>query len=958
MARSAPNTSSDNLAPNVVTLPSSTGFNVGDLVYYKNGDYRALSSADLASATFDVNQSLPTYQQPTGSNITARVNYGGSKAESTAVLTDGNVVTVFSRQGNERPTFFITTPAGVTVVAATEISTTHTVASSSIGVAALSGGGFVVYWLNNAAGTTYVPTYVIYSNAGAVVLALTQDALTGQSNTTGYLAGVALPNGGFAFSYIVNTGTVAATRAYSSTGVGLFGWVSVGNVVSNPAQRISMAARSDSSYIVLYLQTAGAVFRYAVISAAGAILNTSTFTGTIATGTYGNAPSTATVLNDGTTFVIGYGLYDGSGAPSYYRYCFRFLPSSYVMSAETVIPPANTHLLTNDTAPGNTLSVKSLAAGGFIFVFADSSGAFHYAFFNNSGTAVSGTNANGALVFPIPGSLQSYGNYQYKNLTIVEYGGNANLFWGVGHFSQTNAFIQTSAINTTTYQLVNYQSVTDSLGTVVSSVSGLADTTAPGAAKFLASATSSQILTNSMGFTINPSGVAAVASNGIQVASAADGRFVIVYQSRAANRPVTAVVYNRFGGIIQTIAVGNGDTSSSERTVGVTILGNGTLVIAFHTASGVLTFYSYTLSGNVYSLANTVSRTGICTGATADLRFSLAGLSNNRFVVVYPNASNQPTFIVFSNSLAVLVGPSNIQGVTSNYISVAAFTGGGFAVFYLASGVAYRNVYYAETATNSFSQTASVSFGGTAAGQTCNMVTTPGNIVLSTLGNTASTNLLLASYDCLANPTSAQIGFAVTDYSLASCIGLTGAGSAVMFFGAGFTASAGRAIAFNPGLNGGSASALTTGPGVFNLNSISTSGSTGRGQICTAPGVGYNCIFAWLDANNFPTYAILYSYPSTTVSTITSGVTASAPQPITPYSNQALNGYVLQGVAVTSAPAGGTGQVQTNGIARLNSNYSVSTPASSFDFQTPNGTNIPGVKGTAIGNTVILEGRA
>lgn len=959
MSRSAPNTPDNNLTPNAITLPSSTGFNVGDLVYYKDGDYKALPANALSAATFNVTQSTPTYQQPIGSNVATRVSVGGSKGESSAVLTSGNIVTVYINQNSQRPTFFITTPAGGTVVAATEISTVYTSTRAGIGVAALSGGGFVVYWINQIGGTLNVPTYAIYNNSGVVVTAVNQDGGAGAANSTGgYLAGVALPDGGFALSYIVATGTVVSLRGYNSVGAANYAWTTVGSVVVNASQRINMAARSDSSFMVLYQQDT-INFKYTVYSSAGAALNTNTFAGTVAASAYGGAPATATVLSDGTTFVIGYGVYDGgtSTVGSYYRYCFRLLPSSYVLSAETVIPPSNTSPVVISTAAGYVLSVKSLAAGGFIFVFADPSGALYYAFFNNSGAPISGSNLNGALVFPIPGS---YAAYQYKHLTILEYGGNMNLFWGIGIYNASNPFIQTAAISTSTYQLVNYQSLTDNLGTVSSSVSGLANTTTPGAARFLASASSTQVLNNSMGFTINPTTITSVACNGIQIASRADGGFVIVYQSSSTTLPVTAVVYNRFGAVVQTIAVGNGGGGSTARTVGVTILDDNTLIIAFPTAANNLSFYAYTLSGGTYSLAATTSIGGVRNNFAADYRFSIAAINNTRFVVAYPDTVNQATFVVLSNSLTTLAGPTNIQAVASTYITAAAFVGGGFAVFYR-GGTTYRNVYYVETSANAFSQINNANMGAVVTGETTNMVVTPGNAVISTVGITSGTALNVYSKNPMAIATGELNFSGLSNYEIATCVGITGAGSVVLFFGNGFTATSGRAIAFNSGLYGASVATNTptSGAQVLDFNPISAA-ATGAvpAQICTAPGVGYNCIFAWLDVNNYPTYAMLYAYPSTYAASITSGVTASALQPITPYSNQPLSGYVLQGVALTSAPAGGTGQVQTKGTAKLNSNYSASTPASSFDFQTPNGTSIPGVKGTAIGNTVILEGRA
>lgn len=950
MARSAPNTAGNNLAPNVVTLPSSTGFNVGDLVYYKDGDYRALSSADLASATFDVTQSLPTYQQPLGSTVGVRGNGGSSKGQSTAVLTNGNVVTAYIDFSTNYPVFFITTPTGSSVVTATNISTTLNGSSNTaIGVAALSGGGFVVYWLNQTGGTTNLPCYAIYSNAGAVVTAAAQDAGAGQANAAGYIEGIALPNGGFALAYIVQTGTVLSTRAYNSIGTASFGWVTVGSTVVNTSQATSMAARSDSSYIVAY-QTNSTTFRYVVYSSAGVSLNTNTFAGTAATAAFNNAPISVSTLSDGTTFVIGYITYTGS---SVYYYNFRLLPSSYTLSAETTIPQTNlnpTINTTNSTAP-NTVLVKGLAAGGFLFAYNDQTNSIFYAFFSNAGATLSGANLNGAIPFPIPGAhVTSY----WAAMSAVEYGGNVNLFWRTGSYNQTSPFIFVSSISTTTYQLISSNFVLENLGTVVSTVNAVAPTTTPGAARFLASASSSQILTNQVGFTVNPSTLAPVAADSIKIAATSNGGFVVVYRRRVAPFSVTAVVYNRFGVITQTIAVGNGDAGSTLRDVGVAILTNGSMVVAFHTATNTVTFYIYTVSGGMYSLNATTTNTEVVV-SDANYRFGLTAITNDRFAFAYTSTGSLAKYAVYNASGTLVSGPTTFIGASLIYMSISAFTGGGFSI---SSRQSSYNTYTVGNYTgNTFSNITNVGYGSATNMETANSIVTPGNIIMSTTGVTASSAFSIVGYDSQQNPAGTLNFSGLTNYEDGTCLGLTGAGSAVVVcFGA--TTTTGFAKALNAGLAGNSTTPLLSGSSYFVFNTPSISSSTGRGQICSAPGVGYNCIFAWLDANNFPTYAILYAYPSTAVTSITSGVTASALQPITPYSNQTLNGYVLQGVAVTSAPAGGTGQVQTNGIARLNSNYSVSTPASTFDFQTPNGTNIPGVKGTAIGNTVILEGRA
>jgi hypothetical protein len=73
-------------------------------------------------------------------------------------------------------------------------------------------------------------------------------------------------------------------------------------------------------------------------------------------------------------------------------------------------------------------------------------------------------------------------------------------------------------------------------------------------------------------------------------------------------------------------------------------------------------------------------------------------------------------------------------------------------------------------------------------------------------------------------------------------------------------------------------------------------------------------------------------------------------------SSLSIQNTILSGVAGSTASAGSSAPIITNGQAVLNSNYSASTPVQSFDYQLPNGTGIQGVKGTISGRNVTLFG--
>ena len=198
MSRSAPTTEASTIDPGYITVPTTTGFNQGDLVYAKNGDYASIPNGVFPYAPFDADIAAPIYSTGSGGWGSIENINGGSKCNYADKLTNGNTVDVYfikSGTGTGRPAFRIVGPTGSIVVAETEMSTVFvSTGASSIGVCALSGGGFAAFWINSAggAGAGY-PNYAIYSNTGVVVTATTQDTGAGAGSTANPISGVALP---------------------------------------------------------------------------------------------------------------------------------------------------------------------------------------------------------------------------------------------------------------------------------------------------------------------------------------------------------------------------------------------------------------------------------------------------------------------------------------------------------------------------------------------------------------------------------------------------------------------------------------------------------------------------------------------------------------------------------------------------------------------------------------------
>lgn len=99
---------------------------------------------------------------------------------------------------------------------------------------------------------------------------------------------------------------------------------------------------------------------------------------------------------------------------------------------------------------------------------------------------------------------------------------------------------------------------------------------------------------------------------------------------------------------------------------------------------------------------------------------------------------------------------------------------------------------------------------------------------------------------------------------------------------------------------------------------------------------------------------IFLGFLNTVAATYSTNITAG----VTP-SNTALvpspaNGYYLAGVSASECAAGGTGVLQVNGAATLNSQYPAGTPSQAFDFNTP--ALDVGVRGTIAGRNMIISG--
>ena len=287
---------------------TATGFNQGDLVYYQNGDYKSQANLTAPSgAPFPSLYPASIYGGASGgytsgifTATTTGNTFGSSRSSMAAVLSNGNIVQVFRSYPNNYASFRIVNSSNVVQVSPVNITSPNIVGAAEVSVLALSGGGFVIYWLTSTSGSI---AYAIYSNTGVVVTAATTDVTGGgTTNSNVRMRGVALANGGFVLCFANATG-VLWLKVYTSTGGTTTAWASSGiaTISSYIQPCFAIAARSDSTFAFTW--KTGIIVYFSRFMALGAAVGGNvSVTGLQATTI--NAVD-ITCLSDGTTYVIG-----------------------------------------------------------------------------------------------------------------------------------------------------------------------------------------------------------------------------------------------------------------------------------------------------------------------------------------------------------------------------------------------------------------------------------------------------------------------------------------------------------------------------------------------------------------------------------------------------------------------------------------------------------------------------
>jgi hypothetical protein len=931
-----------------MTVTSNNGFNQGDLIFQSGGDFQQLTS-QASSAVFPNNVSQPVLSGPLG-GIGGSIGFpsnngtntsGGSGLRNVALLTNGNIVIVGF---NSTAAFFTIYDTSFNIVVSrTTLPTTHTPTSQSVAVIALTGGGFVVYFRQSGA---YF-AYAIYSNTGSVVSALTvpSDNLTSGSSLVTQWIATALSNGGFAAIAQNNSSNAVNYYVFNSTGTKLYASASLVN--SNEAVRITAGA--SGSFVVFYKPASGTNYQWYLISST----NTTLGSGTISVTGVSGANFSCATLSDGINVVLLYGQADTG------IYGFRFLnTSTYAMGSETTI---NNPLGVTTVSHFDSIAVRSLSSGGFITLWQtvgnsvqhnQATPSYYYAVFNSSGTPLATSTQTAS--FPVYKSLLQLGSAQGTvdtSLSTIESGGNLWLFFNPrasGSSAGARSYTNYVQLGLTNYNPVSSLAYTAPLGSVTTGTGAVSlSGSTPTKASYLPGFNSVTQVNNLSPTATTPSRVASLESRNYDVCTLTNGNFVVAYCNESTY-DIFASVYSPTGVLLTTILVGTG-TISQWYSVRVTPLASGKFVVAYcPNGSG----NGSTLSVNIYSASyiqtNSFTITGLTIGLTAPSSgqgWGLGSINSDRFAIVaYSTADALIRWWVYSNSGTQLATSTFAAGAGTYPTAIQGHPSGGFTLAYNPSGSTGNAVleYLGETSTNTFASNGAITFSNTAGNQRsyfAKLLVNQFNEVYYTVpsysngvfGYFHSTYLMFNNegnfstvINLVAGSNTNNMLSVPTPSGLRAYIEMISTGSRI-------------------GIVGSSNNSLSNYATLTTIRAANNSTT----QVAT-PLYGNTVVLVYPNSldNNFLSFSII-TFPFNNVVTLN---TASS------VSNQvsfAGPNYPFVGVAASNAVAGGTGIVQTTGVATLNSNYSSSTPYQAFDSQTLGGF---GVRGTIVGRNVNLLG--
>ena len=929
MSRNAPTTPTNASTPSFTTVSSSGGFSAGDLVYQKSNNVGLVDGNAVATATFDITGTgtatagnLPNTARSLGLSVGSG---GGSyMTPNAAKLTNGNMVVVWVSGTGDLAFFRIVNEAGTEVVAATSLGSAQS-SAQMIAVAALTGGGFAAVW----ASTSNTFLYAIYNNSGVVVTSAAEASIGVSSSS---LTVAPRPDGSFIAVVNDTSASQARFKVYSATGVQVIAWTNVA-AYNNARARSAVAVRSDNSFVI-GMYTSATNIQYYIYTSAGSASSNATLIGSYNGSSSNGHLDMTTLTNDAVVFVYY------SSTNTYIIY--KILSAANSLGADNIV----------SSTAANVCAVKSLSGGGFVIAWdVNTTRQLRFAFYNAAGSSLSGTREN------YGGASNSTSANGIFYPTIVEMASNVAFINVVGK----TATSMTQA-NISTYAIRNFTAVTQLVGTASSPVSGYArGASTPNAAAFLASTNATLSVTTTQA---SGSSNYILAPTAIQTTNTANGVCARVMPNSDI---VIGVGHNTIGGVLyvynslgtvrkNTITI----TSYTNAYLRMCVLTNGNLVVVYNTSA---TSVSAQIFNSSYTLLSTtvLSLTNVGNMNSAYLYgLEVSSMINNRFVVGFYDSSSLGACARVFNSDATVYSPVYSAASTTSAVgcTVAGTASGGFVIkWHQGSGVDLNVTWVANTTGSTYVGMTTQTFNAGSAPQApyfSGIAVSPNDTVLTAfVDQGGGVNSYPVAID--ANGTGSQLS-AMNSGTTSGNLGIFGVCTmpdgrfvAIKMDSSGGGAGSYAYAVISPSA-GSSLSNIAIGTFTFASNTPQSYNNNSGPMPSPCATLDNQIVVAYVNNNNYACFTIFDTIGSSTYSTtLVSGTTTSLPA----YYPSQSNGYVLKGVSVTAATAGGTGVVQTNGSTQLNSQYPSGTTAQAFDST---GTAIQGTKGTIVGRNITMTG--
>jgi hypothetical protein len=986
--------------PTFIEVASINGFKQGDPIFQTQNDFspyqsswyssnanftsypnqRIISVSDGSVPIKQIGSSMNTYSGLTPSG-------GGFSRAPVAVLTSGNIVTIGrNTTGNAQFIIYNNTFTSV-VVAKTTITCTSSqyVSTSSMGVIALTGGGFVIYW--TSVSTPYF-TFAIYSNTGTVVKAVTQYS-SNQFGGSGpdYIAHcVPLSTGNWAFGFTDNNPYVI-TGVYNSSGTLLGSVVNSFSYSMLPQSAVYqpvLVARNNGTYVVLFQDASTSTQVNAIYlnsSSGSSVVSTSGIPGSYS---YAAANISAAIMSDGLTYAFAKNSYNGNGTSRYGLQIF------FIDSTNTVVSnfyfEGNQFFLPSSsgaTTYGN-ISLYGLSSGNLLVsCVADNGQAFYfvinkYGQLMSANTALASSPATGAI--KISNSIE--GTSAYNSLIYAtEFNSQINLFFSVEPlFSSLSS---NGALNWLTIDETSYSPVSSIYSNTLSYTSSLTvgsastSTITPLNVKYYLSSNiattvgtlSSSILTSNTSLLYtSPIAVSTSYSYNIGTAMLTNGNFVVAYRNEITTS-ITAKVYNYASGtLIGTVQVdGSGGSLAGYpgtlfNSLSVTPMSSGKFAVTYLNSAKNFTTVIFTTSSTSVLYSSTISSAS-GTNATAigyqnsynnnqGKLFQLSALTGDRLLLVWTTAIGNAYYEVYSNASVLLTSGTVITtGITSFYfIGAVGVPSGGFVAIFYNPGTATSNAYsFNESALNTFT-------------------------VITNYGTQTSIGTSWLSPNVQVGPRG-EVTVHFYDGSYQYALNLYYSGGSTPYIGSynfaqlktlGSTGNRGPFCKTPNGstlllINNSTSSIISeafysTYSSIYSVNPYTDStfwpyASSGYDYCWSAaPGVNNGAIFAFNavvpSANSTPILKVVVAQSYNPIYVNISTTTISSNVSISNWGNT-----TFIGIGASNTSANSIGLVQISGATQLNSN--AVTGSQAFDYTTYGGL---GVKGTMINNNVLLLG--